>query len=514
MKFDMVMQGIEYEIVQQSRLYDNQHDIKAITIDSRKAGENSLFICLRGLQADGHSFIDDVAQQGASVVIIDRDQESSYPPNLTICKVLDSRKSLSYIAANFYGRPADKMCLFGVTGTNGKTSVTYILEAILSQVSKTGLIGTVGISMGGDKLNIPFSTSTTPDPPELQQIFHYMLDNNNHNLDSLVSSSDSNLNAPLNGLVPVVMEVSSHALALHKMEGLFFETAMFTNLTQDHLDFHGTMENYLAAKAKLFGQCRYGIVNGDDKYSPQIMTIGNCEKWITYGIDSDCDLRALHIRYLDDVQEGSSFDIEIEGVLENFYLPVKGRFNIYNALAAIGAALSVGISVKDIRAGLATFQGVPGRLQSVSNDKGFHVLIDYAHSPDGLVNIINAVRAFTTGKVITLFGCGGDRDKEKRPIMGRIAGELSDHCILTSDNPRSEPPNSIITQIEEGVKDTNCLYDVFVERRDAIFHGVAMLEPGDSLIIAGKGHENYQIVSDQTLHFDDVEVAKEALATC
>ncbi|MCL2399271.1 MAG: UDP-N-acetylmuramoyl-L-alanyl-D-glutamate--2,6-diaminopimelate ligase [Defluviitaleaceae bacterium] len=486
MKFDVIMQGIDYEIVQQSALNDN---IESIALDSRQVKEKGMFICLRGLQVDGHTFIENVAQKGASVVVIDREQEF-YPPNLTVCKVLDARKSLSYIAANFYGRPADKLRLFGVTGTNGKTSVTYIMESVLRRIGDPGLIGTVGISIKGKKLNIPFATSTTPDPPELQQIFQHMLDN---------------------GGQDVVMEVSSHALALHKMEGLFFEAAMFTNLTQDHLDFHGTMENYLAAKAKLFGQCRYGVVNGDDKYSPQIMTIGNCEKWITYGIDSDCDIRALHIKHM---PEGSSFDIEIEGVLENFYLPVKGKFNIYNALAAIGAALAVGISVEHIKSGLAAFEGVPGRIQSVPNDKGFHVLVDYAHSPDGLVNIINAVRAFTTGQVITLFGCGGDRDKEKRPIMGRIAGELSDHCILTSDNPRSEPPKAIIDRIEEGVKDTSCSYDTFVDRRDAIFKGVAMLKSGDALIIAGKGHEDYQIIGDQTLHFDDVEIAKEALAAC
>jgi len=484
MKISEVMQGIDYEVIQQG----NAENIDSIVIDSRRVGEQSLFVCLRGLQADGHRFINDAWQEGASAVVIDRDQEA-YPEGLTVLKIKNARRKLAIIAANFYGCPTEKLRLFGVTGTNGKTSTTYVMESILRQVEKTGLIGTVGLRVDGREVDIPFSTSTTPDPPELHKMFDYMV---------------------TNGVKDVIMEVSSHALALYKMEGLFFEVAMFTNLTQDHLDFHGSMENYLAAKAKLFGQCRYGVVNIDDKYSSQIMTIGDCEHWITYGIDSDCDVRAIHIN--EDLADGSTFDVEINGVLEPFYLPVKGRFNIYNGLAAIGGALAVGIDVKQIREGLKKFEGVPGRIQSVPNDKGFHVLVDYAHSPDSLVNIINAVRAFTTGRVVTLFGCGGDRDVDKRSIMGRIAGTLSDHCIVTSDNPRSEPPEEIIRQVEEGLAETHCPYDSFVDRREAIYHGVAMLKPGDSLIIAGKGHENYQLIGGQTLDFDDVEVAKEALS--
>ena len=491
MTLDKLMEGIDYEII----CSDNPSTlstsstlaISSITIDSRKVEEKGLFICLRGLDVDGHQYINDAYKKGAAAVIIDRDQQS-YPEGLVVWKVQNTRRSLSAIAANFYGQPAKNLRLFGVTGTNGKTSVTYIMESILRQVGKAALIGTVGLRLDDKIVDIPFSTSTTPDPQELHQIFGYIVKNQGRD---------------------VIMEVSSHALALHKMEGLFFEVAMFTNLTQDHLDFHGTMENYLAAKAMLFGQCRYGVVNIDDKYSPKIMTIGNPEKWITYGIDNECDIRALHIK---DKAEGAVFDIKITGtVIKNFYLPAKGRFNIYNALAAIGAALAVGISMEEIQKGITSFTGVPGRIQSVSNDRGFHVLVDYAHSPDGLVNIINAVRDFTDGRVITIFGCGGDRDVKKRPIMGRIGGELSDHCILTSDNPRSEAPEEIIRHIEEGIKETNCPYDSFVDRREAIFHGITMLQPGDALIIAGKGHEDYQIIGNQTLHFDDVEVAKEAL---
>jgi len=482
MKFSEIMRGIDYEIVQ----HGDAEEITEICIDSRKAKAGSLFVCLRGLTVDGHKYINEVAGKNAAAVLIDSDQES-YPAGLTVWKVNDARRSLSAVSANFYNRPAEKLRLIGVTGTNGKTSTTYIMDSVLRQAGKPGLIGTVGILLGGQKIDIPFATSTTPDPPELQQIFDHMLKE---------------------GAKDVMMEVSSHSLALHKMEGLHFEAAIFTNLTQDHLDFHGTMENYLTAKAKLFGQCRFGIVNADDKYSPQIMSIGkNCEKWISYGIDNDCDLRAVHIT-------DGAFDVEIDGVLEKFELPVKGRFNIYNALGVIGAALAIGINVEQIKKGLAAFKGVPGRIQSVDNDKGFNVLVDYAHSPDGLINIINAVRAFTEGRLITLFGCGGDKDTGKRPIMGRIAGELSDHCIVTSDNPRTESPAEIIRQIEEGIKDTNCPYDSMVDRREAIFHGIKMLKPGDALIIAGKGHETYQIIGDQEIHFDDIEVAREGLANC
>lgn len=489
-----IMRDVDYEIIQSG----DAKSLVGLAIDSRKAVEGGLFVCLRGLQADGHRFIEDVAKKGAAAVVIDREQEG-YPPGLTVWKVQDARKSLSTIAANFYNRPADKLRLFGVTGTNGKTSVTYMMEAILKQLVSAGgglsvgLIGTIGLRLDGKVIDIPFSTSTTPDPPELHQVFDYVLKSGGKN---------------------VVMEVSSHALALHKMEGLRFEAAMFTNLTQDHLDFHGTMENYLAAKAKLFGQCRYGIVNADDRYSPQIMTIGNPERWITYGIESECDLRAVHIENREaygSLPAGSAFSVEINGVPESFFLPVKGRFNIYNALAAIGAALAINMDVEQIKAGLAQFSGVPGRIQSVPNDRGFNVLVDYAHTPDGLINIINAVREFTLGRVVTLFGCGGDRDSEKRPIMGRIAGELSDHCILTSDNPRSEPPEDIIRQIEKGIKETNCPYDSVVDRKAAIFHAVDILEPGDALIIAGKGHENYQLIGNETFVFDDAETVKEAL---
>ena len=481
------MQDIEYEILKDCNF--NEVSVADIVIDSRKVTQNSLFVCLRGSQSDGHDFIFEVAQKGAAAIIVDKLEAnySSIPQNLPIIKVNNARRALCVISANFYSRPAKKLRLFGVTGTNGKTSVTYMIENILRQISNTGLIGTIGLHFNGEPVNIPFATSTTPDPQELHQILDYILQNGGQN---------------------VIMEVSSHALKLHKVDGLFFETAIFTNLTQDHLDFHRTMDNYLACKVRLFTRAKNGIINVDDKYSQQIIDLGTCENWITYGIDNDCDIKAVDIKNLD---EGSAFSIAINGTLEQFFIPTKGLFNIYNALAAIATALSVDVSLSQIKAGISSFAGVPGRIQIVPNNKGLRVLVDYAHSPDGLVNIINAVRNFTEGKLITLFGCGGERDTEKRPIMGRIAGELSDHCIITSDNPRSESPETIIAQIQDGIKETSCTFDSFVDRKTAISHGISIMQPGDSLIIAGKGHENYQLIGKNTFPFDDFEIAKSIL---
>ena len=477
-----LMEGIAYELVQGS----TSAKISSIAIDNRRLEAGGLFVCLRGLQADGHRFINNAVESGAAAILIDKDL-ADYPRGVSVIKVEDTRKALPFISSNFYNNPAKNLRLTGVTGTNGKTSVTYMMESVLRQIGKPALIGTVGLRIGGRPVDIKFATSTTPDPQELHQMFDVALKN---------------------GVRDLVMEVSSHALALHKIDGLFYEAAIFTNLTQDHLDFHGSMENYLRAKAELFKKCRYGIVNIDDKYSPEIMGIGSCEKWFSYGIENPCDIRAENIT---ESEVKSAFDVLIGGKSEHFILPVPARFNIYNALAVIAAAYALGIDICDIREGLANFEGVPGRIQPVKNAKGFQVFVDYAHSPDGLSNIIGSVKAFTTGRVITLFGCGGDRDVTKRPIMGRIAGELSDYCIITSDNPRSEDPEEIIRQIEPGMKETPCPYITDTDRRQAIYKGIAMLKQGDSFIIAGKGHENYQIINGKVIDFDDAEIAKEAL---
>jgi UDP-N-acetylmuramoyl-L-alanyl-D-glutamate--2,6-diaminopimelate ligase len=476
-----ILKGVDFEWVQ-----GKNAEIGDIAIDSRKVKYDSLFICLKGLRSDGHTFIGKAAEAGARAIIVEEDI-GAYPDNLTVVKAADTRKALAIAASNFYSSPWESFNLIGVTGTKGKTTTTYLLETILRELNhRTGVIGTLGAKIAGQKLDIHFDTSTTPDPVELQQIFSAM--------------KDERVN-------DVIMEVSSQALAFEKLTGVKFNIGIFTNLTQDHLDFHLNMENYKLAKAKLFAMCKQGVANVDSDAGVYMTKNFNCP-FITFSIDNPSDLKAENIRYM---TSGVDFTVRIEGVEVPFFIPIKGRFSVYNALGVIGASLLMKVPVEIIQRGLSATKGVPGRLQSIPNNVGASVIVDYAHSPDSLVNIINAVREFTKGRLIVLFGCGGDRDKSKRPIMGKIAGELADYCIITSDNPRSEPPEGIMAMIEEGVQETNCQYEAVSDRREAIFRGIEMLEAGDGLIIAGKGHEDYQIIGNESLHFDDSEVALEAL---
>ena len=478
MKLNELLKSIPHEIIR-----EGDCEISSAEIDSRKIKPGALFICQRGLTVDGHNFIEAAVKNGASAIMLE-DKNAATPPNIPTVYVENSRLATAYLAANFYNNPAKKLRLVGATGTNGKTSVTCFIEEILRKCGrKTGLIGTTGATINGKPMDISFATSTTPDQLELHAIFAEMLQS---------------------GVQDVVMEVSSHALALFKMEGLSFDVGVFTNLTQDHLDFHGTMDNYRLAKAALFTQSKFAVVNADDDSTPTMLAHHGNDPFLTYGIDSKADLQALHTKY---EPTGITFDLSNK----QYTLPIKGKFNIYNALAAIGTAQALGLDKDAVRNAVATLQGVPGRIQSVPNDRGFNIFVDYAHSPDGLTNIISSVREFTTGRVITLFGCGGDRDKTKRPIMGRIAAELSDYCILTSDNPRTEDPHTIISEIEAGTRETATPYEINENRREAIFAAIAKLNPGDSLIIAGKGHEDYQIIGTETFHFSDHEIATEAL---
>lgn len=483
MKLAELLTNVEYSVIN-----GNIHtaEIEAITIDSRKVGDNSLFVCIEGLKVDGHRFVEQAGLQGASAVICQKEPDV-IPGSLTVVKVDNSRKALALIALNFYNNPSESFNLIGVTGTNGKTSSTYFMESILNEWGRrTGVIGTVEIRLNGQKLPLNLQTSTTPDTIELQEILSKMRQE---------------------GITDVVMEVSSHALELDKVYGCKFAASIFTNLTQDHLDFHETMEDYCKAKAKLFKMSRYGIVNIDDKYGDYILKNGTCE-FLTFSIDRQSDLKAENIEYL---MDRVRFDVLIKGKAYPFELNVPGRFSVYNALGVIGASLCLNIPVPVIQKGINNIKGVPGRIQNIKNDKGFNVIVDYAHTPDGLINIINSVREFTKGKVITVFGCGGDRDKTKRPIMGEISGRLSDYTILTSDNPRSEQPEKIIDGIEEGIKTLTSEYKRCTDRKDAIYEAVKLACAGDSVIIAGKGHENYEIFADRTIHFDDLEVAREAL---
>ena len=563
MTLERLLQDVTYEILQEGE--GISREISSIAIDSRKVTAGGLFICVLGLSLDGHMYIDAAANAGAAAILVEKfspdythenpwqknsgrihprppgyegagQKRDSYPPSVTIIQVDNTRQAMAIIAANVYGRPAEKLSLIGVTGTNGKTTTTHFIEEILRGCGhKTGIIGTNGIRIGTTPVDISFATATTPDPMELQEIFAHMVER---------------------GVQYVVMEVSSHALAFYKVEGLVFDVGVFTNLTQDHLDLHGTMDNYRLAKAQLFAQSRFAVVNIEDESTPVMLEHFDGDDYLTYGIDNEAGLMALHIKYLAD---GIAFDIgshnlatlkvdtglstrparvrrgapiitaryRLRGMTgrlraipvkpsnqsptppHRFTISAKARFNIYNSLAAIGTCIKLGLSLEEICK--IKIKSVSGRVQDVPNSLSAHVLVDYAHSPDSIYKTIESVREFTTGQVVIIFGCGGDRDKGKRPIMGRIAGELADYCIITSDNPRTEDPHTIIAQIEEGTKPTGTSYEIIENRRDAIFAGIKMLNPGDALIIAGKGHEDYQIIGTVKHHFSDYETATEAL---
>ena len=458
-----------------------------LTIDSRKVQKGYMYAAIKGFNVDGHKFIKNAIDSGASLILCEDIDSIEQNENVTILQVENTRKALATIAKNFYNNPTNNINLIGVTGTNGKTSTTYFLEQVLLEYKKSvGVIGTIEIRENGKKLDFDFATSTTPDTIELNQLFNTM---KNDNIDN------------------IVMEVSSHALELYKVEECNFNIGIFTNLTQDHLDLHKNMQNYCNAKSKLFNMCKIGIINADDEYAEEIIKNSKC-KIFKYSIEKESDLKAINIQYF---MDKVTFDININNKIESFILNIPGRFSVYNALAVIGASIMQNIPIDIIKAGIKNIKGVPGRIQTIPNNKGFNVIVDYAHTPDGLENIIKAVREFTKGRVITIFGCGGDRDRKKRAIMGEISAKLSDYTIITSDNPRSEVPEDIIDEIETGVKPITNDYEKITSRKEAIFKGVAMAKPKDSIIIAGKGHEDYEIFADRTIHFDDTEVAREAL---
>lgn len=461
-------------------------NVDNLTIDSRKVKKNSMYVAIRGFNVDGHNFIENSIKKGASLIICEEDFDIE-DENIAVIKVFNSRKALSLIAKNFYENPTGKLNLIGITGTNGKTSSTYFMESILTEYKKSvGIIGTIEIKANGEKIDFDFPTSTTPDTIELNQLFNKMIEKDIKN---------------------VVMEVSSHSLELNKVNDCHFKLAIFTNLTQDHLDLHKTMENYCKSKANLFKLAEIGVINADDKFSEKLCEGANC-KILKYSILKDSDLQAKNIEYFSDKVK---FDININGSDESFLLNIPGKFSVYNALGVIGASIMLGIPLDIIKTGLSKIKGVAGRIETIPNEKGFNVIVDYAHTPDGLENIINSVHDFTKGKVITVFGCGGDRDRKKRAIMGKISGKLSDYTIITSDNPRSEIPEDIIKEIENGILETKAEYKKITGRKDAIYKAVKMAKKGDTVIIAGKGHEDYEIFADRTIHFDDREVAKEAL---
>lgn len=453
---------------------DGNIEIKDIVSDSRKVTKGSAFVCIRGYETDGHLYAPKAADNGASVIIAEEKVAADCP--LVIVK--NTRKVMALLCSAFYGNPSRKFTLIGITGTNGKTTTTYLIKNILERAGKkVGLIGT-NQNMIGDK--IIETSRTTPDSFELQALFARMADE---------------------GADAVVMEVSSHALYLDRVAYCDFDIGVFTNLTQDHLDFHKTMDAYADAKAILFKMCKKGVVNIDDSYSGRILKDATAEI-MTLSTKNQADLFAKDIALKE-----RGVDFTIDG--GEYSLAIPGEFSVYNALSAIGACRVYGISDDIIAEGLASAHGVKGRAQVVKLNHPATFIIDYAHTPDGVENILKTVKGFAKKRVIVLFGCGGDRDNKKRPIMGEIAEKYADFCIVTSDNPRTENPLEIINQILSGM--TKDSHTVIENRRDAIKYAVENAREGDVVVLAGKGHETYQTIGKENFPFDEEQILFEIL---
>lgn len=460
---------------------DANIEIKDIVYDSRKAREGSLFVCIDGFKTDGHNFIPQALENGTNAFLVQKDIQ--VPKGVTVVKAKDTRYGLAHVAANFWHYPSKKFNLIGITGTKGKTTSTYMVKSILEAYGhKTGLIGTISNKIGEETLP---TDRTTPESSDLQQLFNEMVQ----------KEVDS-----------VVMEVSSHALELHRVALSDFNIGVFTNLSKDHLDFHETYENYLNAKVKLFKMCKKGLVNIDNEYGKEVLKKAECEVY-TMGIDNEADIRAVDIVKHPDKVEFKVITPWFTGDVE---VNIPGKFSVYNALAAIGSCSLIGIPFEFIKMGLKKVV-VPGRAEVVNINKDYTVIIDYAHSPDSLENILTTIKEYAKGRVVCVFGCGGDRDRSKRADMGRISGELADFTIITSDNPRTEDPEKIIEDIEKGIKDTKSEYIKIVDRREAIEYALLNAKAEDVILLAGKGHETYIILKDKTIHFDEREVVKEIL---
>ncbi len=483
-------------------------EVSAICYDSRNCGKDSLFVAVSGLKLDGHAYIKEAIDRGAKFVVHEKDY--SPPPGVTSIRVSNSRAILGVLGKNFYNDPSSQLCLIGVTGTNGKTTVTYLLEAILKAAGfSVGIVGTVNYRFNDKEMPAPH---TTPESYESQRILRFMVDQ---------------------GVTHVVMEVSSHALDLRRVDECSFDMGIFTNLSQDHLDYHETLENYFQAKKRFFteiipaGKKTYAyrmIINGDDPWGRRIVDeVGTRLPYRTYCIESKCDVTAERYAFS---LEGTRAEIDASGSHIAIFSPLIGKFNLHNILASVTAASSLGVPESFIRIGVVELRNVPGRLEKVSVPGDPDVFVDYAHTEDALQRVLQNLSPFKKGRIITVFGCGGDRDRGKRPLMGKAATAWSDLAILTSDNPRTEDPLSIIAEIEKGMggnsarkllpgefkKNTNeKSYVVIPDRREAIETAVALAGNSDIVLIAGKGHEDYQIIGAKRIPFDDRLVAKEAL---
>ena len=482
MKLEKILNGIDHGV----RSGPADIDITAVSDDSRLVTPGSLFVALMGHSNDGRNFIDEAVSRGAAAIV--SDPWLPAPEGVIKISVSDIRGALASIAKNFYGDPSAKLKVIGITGTNGKTTVTYLIESIVKSAGAgAGVIGTVNYRFNG---GVRPAKNTTPGVLELQKLLSEMA---------------------AGGVSYAAVEVSSHALDQGRVSGVGLDIGLFTNITSDHLDYHKTEAEYFKAKSKIFGHLKargLAILNNDDEKVASLK--GSVKaRTLTYGIGRPSDIRALNIKLSSD---GSAFDVSTPVSKLSIRTRLIGMHNVSNCLAAIAAMYALGVDAKAITEGIGSLTSIPGRLEPVDAEAPFKVLVDYAHTEDALNNVLSILKEISKGKIWTVFGCGGDRDRSKRPLMGTAACKFSDRVIITSDNPRSEEPGDIIKDIESGIKGKFSNYDIVPDRREAIRKAVSSAAAGDIVLIAGKGHEDYQMIKEKVIHFDDREVAAEMLA--
>lgn len=468
--------------------FERNPEIKGIQVDSREVKDSDLFICISGYTVDGHDFVDQAIQNGAVAIVAEKELNRD---DIPVLYVEDTEQTLSFLANYFYDFPSNNLHLIGVTGTNGKTSVTYLLEEIFNyHQEKTALIGTIQMKIGEQVFPL---ANTTPEASLLQKSFRKMVDEK---------------------IDHCMMEVSSHALDLGRVNGCDFDLAIYTNLSQDHLDFHQTMADYLTAKLRLFSHLgnnydpskpKYAVINQDDYYANDFKR-ATSQRVVTYGIDQVADFTAKNLKL---TAHGTEFTLVALNQQIEITTPLIGKFNVYNMLAAIAAAYLSDVSLEVITEALGQSKGIPGRFETVKGDHDFGVIIDFAHTPDSLENVLTTIRSFVKNDLYLVVGCGGDRDRTKRPLMAKMGEKYADYTILTSDNPRTEDPEAIIADMEKGM--TTDRYTVEVDRAKAIAHAVQLAKKDDIILIAGKGHETTQIIGKETFPFDDYQVANQAI---
>ena len=491
-----VLDNIDYKLISG----DPNKEITSVEYDSRKVAVGSLFVCVQGFTVDGHTFASKACEKDASAIVVDSTR-AGFPEEelealteqygVCIVEIEDTHKHLADLCANYYEHPENRLAVFGITGTKGKTTTAFMLRAILEQSGRdTGLIGTVCNIIAGKKTHAAHTT------PESRDLFEMM--------DTLTRFGSQDL----------VMEVSSQALKLDRVRGITYRTAAFTNLYEDHIapNEHPDMEDYISCKLRIFDSCETGILNSDCAASDRVTDYCKGKvNLITYGIDHDADFVARNLRpERRGHVTGTVFELDSKYYKCDIFVALPGKFNVYNALCAICSAVNEGIDIEVIKTALANIS-VPGRMQPVENDFGVNILVDYAHNAAALESVLDTLKEYTTGRIITVFGCGGNRAKTRRFEMGEVSGNMSDYTVITSDNPRNEEPDAIIQDIITGISKTEGKYEIEPDRSKAIKLAIDMAEEGDTVLIAGKGHEDYQIFADKTIHFDDCEHARTAV---